>query len=175
MHMSKNSKETLEKRNNKRKQFKHLKSQVEKHVHQECKTCKLVKPCKFNSGFDIHGKPEYRNYCDECYKKRENEYRKVNRKRFNLQSQKRKRALKEKYIAYMGGKCYECGYKKSSRALTFHHKDRREKEFSISQIIDHGWEKVKTELDKCVLICFNCHMELEEKIEDQKIREMEEK
>jgi len=64
-------------------------------------------------------------------------------------------------IAYGGGQCVICGYKKCSRALSFHHRDPSKKDFGLSEKgITRSWEKTKAELDKCVLLCANCHMEV---------------
>jgi predicted HNH restriction endonuclease len=68
------------------------------------------------------------------------------------------RILKKKAVAYLGGKCEKCGY--TGVALTFHHKDPEEKEFTFGSFVDKPWAKVVKELDKCQLLCFNCHMEI---------------
>jgi len=65
---------------------------------------------------------------------------------------------KQERINYKGGKCIGCGYKKFNGALTFHHKDPSQKDFGISQKTTMPLEEIKTELDKCILLCFNCHM-----------------
>ena len=36
-----------------------------------------------------------------------------------------------------------------------------EKEGTVGQMLDWSWDKLKAELDKCDLMCFNCHMELQ--------------
>ncbi len=54
-----------------------------------------------------------------------------------------------------------CGYKRCSAALDFHHIDSKAKEFGLSANgLTRSWEKMKAELDKCVLICANCHREV---------------
>ncbi len=74
---------------------------------------------------------------------------------------KRRKKLKEMAIEYGGGQCQICGYKKCSRALNFHHKVASEKDFGLSaRGLTRSWEKIKQELDKCILVCANCHMEL---------------
>jgi len=62
-------------------------------------------------------------------------------------------------IVYKGGGCALCGYSKSVRALQFHHIDPREKDFTISSGV-RSWHKTRAELDKCVLLCANCHGEV---------------
>ncbi len=66
-------------------------------------------------------------------------------------------------IQYKGGGCQICGYNKSIRALTFHHLDPGQKDFGISSKI-RSWDTLKVELDKCVLLCANCHAEVHDGI-----------
>ena len=72
--------------------------------------------------------------------------------------------VKAKCLEYKGGQCERCGYSRCSRALTFHHRNREEKEFTISRWMTKSWENMKVELDKCDLLCSNCHMEIEDEI-----------
>lgn len=74
-------------------------------------------------------------------------------------------ARKTKAIEYKGGKCIVCGYNKSIRALQFHHLDPTQKDFGISGTTK-SFEKLKPELDKCVLLCANCHGEVHEGLLD---------
>lgn len=71
---------------------------------------------------------------------------------------------KEKAVEYKGGKCEKCGYNKCITALEFHHKDPDEKEFSFSKYANNSWDKVQPELDKCALLCANCHREEHERL-----------
>lgn len=79
---------------------------------------------------------------------------------------KRRRKIKEMAIEYKDGACSICGYNKSNWALDFHHIDPKEKDFSIgAKGHCRSWNEVKKELDKCILVCRNCHAELHEKLE----------
>jgi hypothetical protein len=74
---------------------------------------------------------------------------------------KRRKKIRQMAVEYLGGKCVFCGYNRCIAALDFHHVDEKTKEFGLSQNgITRSWEKTKRELDKCVLICANCHREL---------------
>ncbi len=66
-------------------------------------------------------------------------------------------------IAYKGGSCQICGYDKSVRALQFHHLIPGEKDFNISRA-SKSWQSIKKELEKCLLLCSNCHAEVHEGI-----------
>lgn len=78
---------------------------------------------------------------------------------------KRRKKIKEMAIAYKGGKCCICGYDKCNSALDFHHKDEREKSFGLSvRGLTRSWDRTKAEVDKCTLVCANCHREIHEGI-----------
>lgn len=75
-----------------------------------------------------------------------------------MKSQRRKKIYA---IEQFGGKCQICGYNKCINALEFHHIDKEEKEEPPSYIIMRwSWERVKKELEKCILVCANCHREI---------------
>jgi hypothetical protein len=75
-----------------------------------------------------------------------------------MRSQKRKKHLA---VEVFGGKCCICGYDKCIEALDFHHLNKDEKKESPSQaILRKSFEKAKIELDKCILVCSNCHREI---------------
>lgn len=75
--------------------------------------------------------------------------------------QKRRLLLKQKAIDYKGGKCICCNYNRYNGALEFHHLNPEEKDFSIgAKGATKSWDKIKLELDKCVLVCSVCHKEI---------------
>jgi hypothetical protein len=74
---------------------------------------------------------------------------------------KRRKMIKQMAIEYKGGKCIFCGYDKYAGALDFHHIDESQKLFNLSvKGLTRSWERTKAELDKCVLVCANCHREI---------------
>lgn len=75
---------------------------------------------------------------------------------------KSRQRLKEKLVEYKGGKCEICGYDKCVAALDFHHTDSSQKDFNISDGVK-SFEKAKKEVDKCILVCANCHREIHHK------------
>lgn len=66
------------------------------------------------------------------------------------------RLIKEEY----GGKCSRCGYDKCFNALEFHHLDPAQKEFHLGARRGLNIEALRKELDKCILVCRNCHTEI---------------
>lgn len=71
----------------------------------------------------------------------------------------REQKLKISFVLYKGGKCSKCGYSKNISALEFHHLDSEQKEVNIAHT-SKTLEKIKPELDKCILVCSNCHREI---------------
>jgi len=61
-----------------------------------------------------------------------------------------------------GGACEICGYCKNIAALEFHHINPEEKKFNVDmrKFSNMNLEKLEAELEKCILICANCHREL---------------
>jgi transposase len=75
---------------------------------------------------------------------------------------KHRRRLKERLVQAAGGRCMVCGYDRHPRALEFHHIDPGSKAFALSQRgVTLSWESMQSEARKCVLLCSNCHAEVE--------------
>lgn len=101
----------------------------------------------------IHGETEFRNTvkvgkhfrCTKCQSEA---------------VQRRRDKLKILAVEYLGGCCNFCGYNKCVHALEFHHLDPNEKDYGIgAKGHTRSFEKMKKELDKCLLLCANCHRE----------------
>ena len=103
-------------------------------------------------GIDTNGNPYRRHQCKPCHwdkKKRLPSGRLENRKRLNN---------------YKHDSSCSCGYSHKrdgnnfhTRALTFHHKNNN-KVANISNMMNYSWKKILAEINKCIIICFNCHM-----------------
>lgn len=103
--------------------------------------------------------------CDKKYKydrKKGHTKEKCNSCSVNI----RRFARKMKALEIKGGKCFICNYSKCSRALQFHHLDETSKDFGIGGNHTRSWELIEKELEKCVLLCANCHMEVHDSLID---------
>lgn len=109
-----------------------------------CPSCE--QDCPIDNFYNRRGKKNSSVYCKDCTKK---------------QTTERMRKLKEKMVQYKGGKCERCDYNKYYGALEFHHLDPYSKDFSPSSLKKYTFDdRVKKELDKCILLCANCHREI---------------
>jgi hypothetical protein len=107
-----------------------------------------------------------RNWCKECT-------RVDNRSRYavydnagklrNKRNAERRTRLKQEIVNRFGGKCARCGYHEFVAGLDFHHVDGTKKEHNIAKLLTLSLtniDKLLIEIDKCVLLCRNCHASL---------------
>ena len=75
--------------------------------------------------------------------------------------------IKIKAINLKGGMCCMCGYNKHYGALEFHHTDPSTKEKQWDKLRLCAWDKIVAELEKCILVCANCHREIHHEIKQK--------
>jgi len=111
---------------------------------QKCSICKEVLSNK--NSYKRKNRKDKFAYCKSCSVKSGIE---------------RSRQLTLECINYKGGKCQNCGYNKYAGALDFHHRDPSKKDFAICKRLRVAKlnDALKKELDKCDLLCANCHRE----------------
>jgi len=101
---------------------------------------------------------------NESHKEELQEWHKKYQKEHHEELAKRSKEYRDKNMrefisTYKMGKCCEiCGYKEYPEILQFHHKNKSKKSFTISTSRFMKPELLRTEIEKCVLICPNCHM-----------------
>ena len=87
----------------------------------------------------------------------------INNKHQNYVTQQRRGyERKAKLIEMKGGCCESCGYSKNQSALCFHHINPKAKSFQIDirHCSNSSWNNLLGEVEKCQLLCLNCHSEL---------------
>ncbi len=124
--------------------------------HSVCKTCfclrgkKIVDRRRLNNLCLVCGDMAIKDkkYCEKC---RDRDIKRIVRRRIDL---------KKKAIEYKERKCEDCGIESEHYAIyDFHHSDPNTKEDNINNIMNKKpkWATIKKELDKCILLCSNCH------------------
>jgi hypothetical protein len=160
----KNSPETLRKR---REQIAYWKATVDPNsfphaILRICKDCKKEALCDWMGTFlQGSGKPQFKARCRKCHNKylggiRSKDGYKAYRRRTRARAVAERKALG---IARLGGKCQRCGYSKCLAALTFHHPNDDKEGEGVVAFYEGPLDKFLSEVDKCELLCFNCHME----------------
>ncbi len=109
---------------------------------RNCPKCKLIQSIK--NFYNRRGKEGNSVYCKTCTFQ---------------DTTKRNQQIKKYCVDYKGGCCEICGYNKCISALEFHHKDPSLKDFTISKFKRKITQKIINELNKCELLCSNCHRE----------------
>lgn len=127
-----------------------------------CSSCLTVKPITdFHK--DKKGKLGRGCYCKECANIKARFHHRVRAKDVTWASKRREdvsqrhKAAKLKAIEYLGGKCFDCGGSFPPYVYDFHHLDGETKLDNPSRFLRGNWDLAVAELDKCVLLCANCH------------------
>lgn len=110
----------------------------------EKKICTKCLKVKFIDDFyKKNGRKSKASYCKEC---------------FNTYCMNRWTNRKLEAIQYKGGKCIDCGIQSPHSCIyDFHHLDPNTKEYEWVKLRQMSDQKIKDELDKCILLCSNCH------------------
>jgi transposase-like protein/5-methylcytosine-specific restriction endonuclease McrA len=74
---------------------------------------------------------------------------------------RRRARIRADVIAEAGGCCAICGYSRNAAALQFHHLDPASKDFTLRNGDTRSLARMRAEAAKCVLLCANCHAEVE--------------
>ena len=77
----------------------------------------------------------------------------------NIRNRDWHRAAKQRAVEYMGSKCHDCLNVYPNYVYDFHHLDGDTKLDNPSALLNKSWDRAKQELDKCIMVCANCHRE----------------
>lgn len=116
---------------------------------------------KYGLDISIKKGPEF--FCDKCGENDPTRFYRVRGRCKNCHNKgqiERFRECKRKAVEYKGGCCQVCGYNKCLAALDFHHQDPKQKDPHWRQMRNWKFDRLKEELDKCILVCSRCHAEI---------------
>lgn len=74
-----------------------------------------------------------------------------------LQRARQKDHVKRTHQIKMEQGCVDCGYNSSGYALQFDHLPGHQKLYKISNMVGHAKAKILKEIEKCEVVCGNCH------------------
>lgn len=131
--------------------------------YKVCTRCDIRKNISSFDSQVVKGKRYYKPYCSGCksasYRKRKPEVIKRIAEKGKQKYRAKQLEMKTEILKYIGQeKCKHCGYS-DVRALSFHHRNPREKSFEISKGFTHSLslDSLKKEAEKCDVLCLNCH------------------
>ena len=126
-------------------------------------TCKKCNKKKNVEEFQSKNKTKgtIHSWCANCLNEQKKKHYNENKNLIIEKIKKRKEELRD-FVKSFKKECTKCGYNKTYWALDFHHKDPSEKEELIGKTVIRGWskERIKKEIDKCIVVCKNCHAEI---------------
>jgi hypothetical protein len=128
-----------------------------------CSRCSQIKPlAEFNKNiFLVDGYQCYCRTCDNAHRRKW--YRKPGSAASSIVYNARKRKQQIEWFRSLKSKlrCERCGETHPS-ALDFHNRDPNQKEFGIAGMIRRtlSMKRIKAEIDKCIVLCANCHRKL---------------
>ncbi len=140
-----------------------------------CKRCKREEIHDWARDVSRNAGGRYKHVCKYCIRKGKREGW-VRARENGSVAYTRRRNLKRKCIQYLGGKCLDCGLEDECYAVyDFHHRDPNTKTTGIAKLLQlHNFnEKITCELDKCDLLCSNCHRRRHYKDKNYKGRPVE--
>jgi DNA-binding CsgD family transcriptional regulator len=107
----------------------------------------VVLRCRHHGETSFYVSPNGDYHCKRCRTERVAQWR---------------RNAKDDLVREAGGRCVLCGYDRCLGALHFHHLDPRTKSFGLA-MRGHtkAFHRLLEEAQKCVLLCANCHAEVE--------------
>lgn len=139
-------------------------------IIRECTKCGIT--ATHEKGLELFNKDKRLPYgrttiCKKCNAIKHNKWMKDNRNKLNIWRRNDFKNKQQKLADYIGGiKCVKCGFSHTSFApFDFHHVNPETKDISISDAINRKWERLIEEVDKCILLCSNCH-----RIEHERLR-----
>lgn len=139
-------------------------------TEKQCTKCKEI--LSINNFHKVRHKDYcFASWCKKCTMINTNKRQKEQHyhSRYSKINSEKQKIKKQNLIDYKGGKCFICGYNKCARSLHFHHKNSNEKDFSISCKRYLSENDLKKELDKCILVCANCHGEIHDGLIDSSL------
>lgn len=119
---------------------------------------------EYRRAYYLANKDKWKEYNEKAYSERkealleyQRNYRAANREKIRKRDKEKRQQRLNQAIERLGGRCNLCGEEYPSCVYDFHHLDPSTKEFTIGENMFVSEERFFNEVDKCVLLCANCH------------------
>lgn len=134
---------------------------VDSNVAKVCVSCKTLKTIDH---YASRGNEKLHNTCKQCQAEYGRKHYQANKAIYNDRARKNEEALikrNQDFIrAYKENKpCTDCGKQYPYYVMDFDHLDPTKKEKNVGRLTARSFslEKIQKEIDKCELVCSNCH------------------
>ena len=108
----------------------------------------------------LHIEKDHKRICSMCGIEYQGGHHKNKDRCGNCRSVYYRKKTKQQALDYKGSKCSVCGYDKCMGAMHFHHVYPDDKKFTIASYMFNKFDSLVEELEKCILVCSNCHSEI---------------
>lgn len=133
-------------------------------IEKQCYTCKETLPID-SFGTNNIRKDKKKHICKACERILRRSRYLIDKDRISKENKKSHQKRREVFYSYIKEymnreyfECTNCGYSHTIHApFDWHHLDTTTKEYEISSMVRHTKDKLFKELDKCILLCSNCH------------------
>ena len=132
-----------------------------------CGSCKQEKSldCFSRKGTKTNGEPRFQSKCKQCNRDYQRTHYRENRSYYSSKSKLWKQNYRRNTHSFLKQKCVDgcvvCG-EKDYRCLQFNHIDPEQKQHEISRMVAEQMplSRIETELEKCEVVCANCHCKI---------------
>lgn len=129
---------------------------IDAETERTCRKCGQTKPIE---EFGIHKqcKGGRTPTCRKCNYEKQKEWLTANKDHVRSRSNNKNRRRKLEVIEHFGDKCHDCGQSFPPCVYDFHHLDPTKKDVNPSYAMTRRPSEMWKELEKCVMLCSNCH------------------
>ena len=119
-----------------------------------CSRCETAKPV---TAFYKKGTSR-QSMCIDCTKAYHREHYLANKPAYYASRDRHQTHVRQWVMQYKRSHpCVDCGGYFHPAAMHFHHLDAATKIDGVSALARHSLRRVKAEIEKCILLCANCH------------------
>lgn len=123
-----------------------------------CPSCNKTKNID-DFGLNKSKKDGRQSTCKACFKIYRDRHYQENKEYYLDNAKKNKQKSRDLIAEARKGGCVKCG-EDHPAVLDFHHLNDNEKDFNVTQVNRKGFRQVQKEIEKCIVLCSNCHRKL---------------